>query len=178
MTGVGATSVMPFGGSWSTGSFEIEGYTAPENQPGPWGDIRVVSAAVLRGDADSAAPRPLPQRRGPEPTRARWRVIDQEFVRRYYPKENPIGKRFTFGPPDGVTDTTQNEWIEVVGVVGHTAHEGLDADPRLQLYLSYRQATRPFMAVAVRTTGQPRPVRQPGPRRRSARWTPTSRSRE
>ena len=82
-------------------------------------------------------------------------VIDQEFVRRYYPKDNPIGKRFTFGPPDGVTDTTQNEWIEVVGVVGHTAHEGLDADPRIQLYLPYRQATAPFMTVAVRTNGNP-----------------------
>jgi putative ABC transport system permease protein len=82
-------------------------------------------------------------------------VIDQEFVRRYWPNEDPIGKRFTFGPPDGVTDTTRNEWIEVVGVVGHTAHEGLDADPRLQLYLPYRQVPQPFMAVAVRTTDSP-----------------------
>jgi hypothetical protein len=82
-------------------------------------------------------------------------VIDQEFVRRYWPQDDPLGKRFTFGPPDGVTDTTRNEWIEVVGVVGHTAHEGLDADARIQLYLSYRQASRPFMAVAVRTTGSP-----------------------
>jgi putative ABC transport system permease protein len=82
-------------------------------------------------------------------------VIDQEFVRRYWPKEDPIGKRFTFGPPDSVTDTTRNEWIEVVGVVGHAAHEGLDADPRLQLYLSYRQTALPFMAVAVRTRGNP-----------------------
>ena len=54
-----------------------------------------------------------------------------------------------------MTDTTRNEWVEVVGVVGHTAHEGLDADPRLQLYLPYRQAPQPFMAVAVRTTGSP-----------------------
>jgi putative ABC transport system permease protein len=154
VTGVGGTSVMPFGGSWSTGSFEIEGYTAPENQPGPWGDIRVVSPRffeamripLLRGryltDDDRADSRPVA-------------VIDQEFVRRYWPNDNPIGKRFTFGPPDGVTDTTQNEWIEVVGVVGHTAHEGLDADPRLQLYLPYRQVTFPFMAVAVRTSGSP-----------------------
>jgi putative ABC transport system permease protein len=39
--------------------------------------------------------------------------------------------------------------------VGHTAHEGLDADPRLQLYLSYRQSALPFMQVAVRTRGSP-----------------------
>jgi putative ABC transport system permease protein len=82
-------------------------------------------------------------------------VIDQEFVRRYWPNVDPLGKRFTFGPPEGVTDTTQREWIEVVGVVGHTAHEGLDADARLQLYLSYRQMTYPFMGVAVRTQGNP-----------------------
>jgi putative ABC transport system permease protein len=154
VVGVGATSVMPFGGSWSTGSFDIEGYQPPENQPGPWGDIRSVSPQyfeamgipLLRGryltDED----------RDGSPLVA---VIDQEFVRRYWPNVDPLGKRFTFGPPDGVTDTTQNEWIEVVGVVGHTAHEGLDADARLQLYLPYRQMTLPFMAVAVRTTGNP-----------------------
>ncbi|CAN5707474.1 ABC transporter permease [soil metagenome] len=152
--GVGATTVMPFGGSWSTGSFDIEGYQPPENQPGPWGDIRIVSPRffetlripLLRGrylsDEDRDGSRPVA-------------VIDQEFVRRYWPKDDPIGKRFTFGPPDGVTDTTQNEWIEIVGVVGHTAHEGLDADPRIQLYLPYRQVTQPFMALAVRTTGSP-----------------------
>ena len=150
----GGTSVLPFGGSWSTGSFEIEGYQPPENQPGPWGDIRVVSPSffetlripLLRGryltDEDRANTRDVA-------------VIDQEFVRRYWPNENPIGKRFTFGPPDGVTDTTQNEWIEVVGVVGHTAHEGLDAEPRIQLYLSYRQTAIGSMQVAVRTQGNP-----------------------
>jgi putative ABC transport system permease protein len=150
----GGTSVMPFGGSWSTGSFDIEGYEPPEDQPGPWGDIRVVSPSffetlripLLRGryltDEDREGSRLVA-------------VIDQEFVRRYWPNENPLGKRFTFGPPDGVTDTTQNEWIEVVGVVGHTAHEGLDAAPRIQLYLPYRQSGFPFMQVAVRTRGNP-----------------------
>ena len=39
----GATSVIPFGGGWSTASFEIEGYQPPPKQPGPWGDIRIVS---------------------------------------------------------------------------------------------------------------------------------------
>jgi len=154
VTGVGATTVMPFGGSWSTGSFEIEGYQAPENQPGPWGDIRIVTPRFFETLR-------IPLLRGRYPTdddRDGSRlvaVIDQEFVRRYWPNEDPIGKRFTFGPPDGVTDTTRNEWIEVVGVVGHTAHEGLDADPRLQLYLPYRQVPQPFMAVAVRTTDSP-----------------------
>ena len=163
VTGAGATTVMPFGGNWATGSFEIESYQPPEDQPGPWGDIRIVSPSffetlripLLRGrylgDQDREGTRPVA-------------VIDQEFVRRYWPGEEPLGKRFTFGPPDGVSDTTRNEWIEVVGVVGHTAHEGLDADARLQLYLPYRQVPQPFMAIAVRTQGSPgryvNPVRE------------------
>jgi putative ABC transport system permease protein len=154
VTGVGATSIMPFGGGWSTGSFEIEGYQTPENQPGPWGDIRIVSPQffetlripLVRGryltDDDREGSRLVA-------------VIDEEFVRRYWRNDDPIGKRFTFGPPDGEIDTTRAEWIEVVGVVGHTAHEGLDADPRLQLYLPYRQIPQPFLGVAVRTTGHP-----------------------
>ena len=40
---VGATSNIPFGGSWSTGSFNVEGYQSPEGQPGPWGDQRLVT---------------------------------------------------------------------------------------------------------------------------------------
>ncbi|MDQ3426582.1 MAG: ABC transporter permease, partial [Gemmatimonadota bacterium] len=151
---VGATSVMPFGGSWSTGIFEVEGYQPAENQPAPWGDIRIVSPGffetlripLLKGrlltDQD---------REGAPPVA----VIDEELVRRYWPTVDPIGKRITFGPPEGVTDTTAREWIEVVGVVGHTKHEGLDAESRVQLYLPFRQAGLPFLAVAVRTAGDP-----------------------
>ena len=150
----GATSVMPFGGGWSTASFEVEGYQTPENQPGPWGDVRIVTPGFLetlrvpltRGRLLSE------QDRDGGPTVA---VIDEEFVRRFWPRDNPIGKRFTFGPPDGATDTTTREWIEVVGVVGHTKHEGLDAEARLQLYLPYRQVPQQFMTVAVRTAGDP-----------------------
>jgi putative ABC transport system permease protein len=43
----------------------------------------------------------------------------------------------------------------VVGVVGHTKHEGLDAEARLQLYMPYRQRPLPFLTVAARTTGDP-----------------------
>jgi putative ABC transport system permease protein len=82
-------------------------------------------------------------------------VVDDEFVRRYWPHEDPIGKRFTFGPPAGATDTTLREWIQVVGVVGHTKQEGLDAENRLQLYLPYRQSGRAMLTFAVRTAGAP-----------------------
>ncbi len=151
---VGATSVMPFGGSWSTASFDIEGYEPPPGQPGPWGDLRMVSPGFFQ-----ALHIPLLQGRLlDESDRAGSRlvvVVDDQMVRRYWPQENPIGKRITFGPPAGAADTASPEWIDVVGVVGHTKHEGLAAEPRVQYYLPYRQAGRPAMQFAARTAGNP-----------------------
>jgi putative ABC transport system permease protein len=151
---VGATTVMPFGGGWSTAGFEVEGYEVPEDSPGPWGDVRIVTPGFLETLRVPVIRGRLLTEDDRESTPA-VAVVDEEFVRRYWPRENPLGKRFTFGPPDGAVDTTTREWIEVVGVVGHTAHEGLDAEARLQLYLPYRQIPQQFMSVAVRTAGDP-----------------------
>jgi putative ABC transport system permease protein len=151
---VAGTSVMPFSGSWSTGSFEVEGYQPPPKQPGPWGDIRIVSPGFFETLR-------IPLRQGRALTdqdRAgapRVAVVDDELVRRYWPNDDPIGKRITFGPPAGAADTSSREWIEVVGVVGHTKHEGLDGENRVQLYLPYRQQPLPFLTVAARTSGDP-----------------------
>jgi putative ABC transport system permease protein len=150
----GATSVLPFSGGWSTASFEIEGYQPPPKQPGPWGDVRIVSPGFLETlRAPLRRGRPLTaQDRTGAPKVA---VIDEEFVRRYWRTEDPIGKRFTFGPPPGAVDTSAREWITVVGVVGHTKQEGLEAENRLQLYLPYAQQPPPALAFAVRTAGDP-----------------------
>ncbi|HUR95661.1 MAG TPA: ABC transporter permease, partial [Gemmatimonadales bacterium] len=151
---VGATTVLPFSGGWSTASFEVEGYQAPPRQPGPWGDIRSVSPGFF----DALR---IPLKRGrvfDDGDRAGSRlvaVVDEELVRRFWPGGDPIGKRVTFGPAAGAADTSSREWIEVVGVVGHTKHEGLDAENRVQLYLPYRQQARPFLTVVLRTAGDP-----------------------
>ena len=150
---VGVTSVLPFGGSWTTGSFAVEGYTPPAGELPPWGDQRVVSPGfaeamripLLRGrffaeSDDAAAPRVV--------------VVDDKMVERYWPDVDPIGKRISF---DG-TPEPDSEWFTVVGVVGHAAHEGLDADPRVQVYVPYRMAPQPFMAFAIRTEGPPMTV--------------------
>jgi putative ABC transport system permease protein len=152
----GGTSVMPFGGSWSTGSFGIEGYTPAQNQPRPWGDIRVVSPDFFRTmGIQLKQGRLLTQQ---DDARSQLvAVIDEEFVKKYFRNQNALGRRFYFGPPP--SDSVKPNYITIVGVVNHTAHEGLDADPRLQLYLSYRQPQRfgalPFMQIAVRTQGEP-----------------------
>src|SRR5581483_1535242 len=61
---------------------------------------------------------------------------------------DPIGKRITFGARRGQTDST---WITIVGVVGHAAHEGLDAEPRIQYYFPTTQTGLGSMTVAIRS---------------------------
>jgi putative ABC transport system permease protein len=151
VTSVGATSVLPFGGSWSTASFSVEGYQPPTNTPGPWGDMRTVSPEFL---STIGAPLLKGRQLNPQdgPGAPGVVVVDAEMVRRYWPNQDPIGKRLTF---NNLSDSAI-QWIEVVGVVGHTMHEGLDAQPRIQLYFPLRQNGMGFLAYVLRTTGDPR----------------------
>jgi predicted permease len=150
---VGGTSVMPFGGGWSTGSFNVEGYQPPPDGNGPWGDIRIISPGfletlqvpVLAGhiftEQEARNPRPVA-------------VVDEEFVRRFYKSPaDAIGKRLWRGPS---TPNDSTVYVTIIGVVGHTKHEGLAADPRVQLYIPYEQfGGLSRMDIAVRTTGDP-----------------------
>ena len=144
----GAVSELPFGPGGSTGSFAVEGYQAPPGQPGPWGDFRVATPGYFEALR-------IPLRRGrlftaqDAPGARRVAVVDEELAARYWPGQNPIGRRVSLGAPDGQPPA----WIEVVGVVGHAKQEGLDADPRVQLYLPFAQSPTGQLAVAVRAAG-------------------------
>ncbi len=141
--GVAATSVLPFSGSWSTASFQVEGFQPAEGQPRPWGDIRIVNP-------DFARVMGIPVRQGRFLTDADRAggpgvvVVDEETVHRFWPDGDPIGKRVSF---DG------ENWLPVVGVVGHAAHEGLDADARVQLYFPYKRIGPNGMFIALRGRG-------------------------
>jgi predicted permease len=149
--GAGFTSGLPFGGGASTRSFTVEGFQPRPNEMGPWGDFRVVSPGYFealrvplrRGRAFG------PQDRADAPPVA---VIDDELAHRYWPNADPVGKRVTFG---NTSPGSSPQWIEIVGVVGHVKHDGLDGESRTQLYLPLAQSPMPQMALVVRTTGEP-----------------------
>jgi putative ABC transport system permease protein len=78
-------------------------------------------------------------------------VVDDEMARRYWPDTDPIGKRVSFDDPaEGTVD-----WITVVGVVEHTAHEALDAERRVQLYFPHRSQPISRMTFVMRSKGDP-----------------------
>ena len=63
-----------------------------------------------------------------------------------------MGKRFRIAVAGVNVD---QPWVEVVGVVGHLRHEGLDRDPRPQVYWPYAQRTQDRVAMTVRTGTEP-----------------------
>jgi putative ABC transport system permease protein len=75
-------------------------------------------------------------------------VISQKFVERYFPDEDPIGRRIG-DQPSG----PKANWREIVGVVGDVKQFGLDVDSRVTMYLPHSQQPARFMTVVVRGTG-------------------------
>ncbi len=60
-------------------------------------------------------------------------VVNEAFVRRYWPNENPIGKRFR------MRVAGQVPWVNVVGVVGDVTHNGLTAEIKRKFYIPLAQ---------------------------------------
>jgi putative ABC transport system permease protein len=69
-------------------------------------------------------------------------LIDGTLARRYWPNENPIGRRMRLW----------GKFREVVGIVGQVHHYGLEKEPEPTIYAPFEQMTDKAMALAVRTT--------------------------
>jgi len=82
-------------------------------------------------------------------------VISQAMSRRFWPRENPLGKRLKLGPSD-----SKFPWLTVVGVVGDLKHEGKagEAGPGPDLYLPLLQSLArnpPVLNLVVRSSVPP-----------------------
>jgi putative ABC transport system permease protein len=76
-------------------------------------------------------------------------VINQTMANRYFPGEDPIGKRITLGDPKS------GAWMTIVGIVSDTRHEALTAEPYSQMYGVYTQSPRRALNLVLRTSGDP-----------------------
>jgi putative ABC transport system permease protein len=77
-------------------------------------------------------------------------LIDQTLARRFWPGEDPIGKRLKAGPVQA-----PNPWLTIVGIVGDVKSDSLDTPGAAHVYLSLFQSPPYNAVVYLRTAGDP-----------------------
>jgi putative ABC transport system permease protein len=92
--------------------------------------------------------RELSDQDGPEAPRAA--VISEAMARRYWPGENPLGRRISLGEPGPA-----HPWIRIVGVVGDIRQHLMERAAQPVLYLPYPQAPTPTLDFVLRTDAEP-----------------------
>jgi putative ABC transport system permease protein len=141
---VGGITRLPLSGGGTDSEFAIEGQppSEPGHEPVAWYNsvtpdyFRTMGIRLIKGrlpsESDTA-----------EATKVVF--ISEMMARRYFPDEDPIGKRLVFG-----TDKR-----EIVGIVSDVTHFGLTKDPRPTMYYPHAQSPARGMSLVVRTAGNP-----------------------
>jgi putative ABC transport system permease protein len=139
---------LPLGGSNSSDAYLVEG--EPEPAPGQENDgryrvaspdyFRTMHISIARGrgfaEQDKAGAPPVV-------------MVNEAFVRKHWPGQDPIGKRIRFYGP-----LERAPWMEVVGVIADVKHE-LNLPVTPEYYLPYAQDSWPGMVLVAKTSVEP-----------------------
>jgi putative ABC transport system permease protein len=140
---------LPVAGGGPMWSFNVEGEPPPPPDVVVDANVRIVSPnyfgtlgiGLVRG-------RLLTERDGPDSPLVI--VINETMARRYWPDQDPIGKRIAF---DGTAQ--QQYWREIVGITADVKHEGLDANELTAVYVPFAQRPNASMILIARTSVEP-----------------------
>jgi predicted permease len=77
-------------------------------------------------------------------------IVSQQVVTRFWPNEDPIGKRIKIGSVD-----SPNPWLTIVGVVGEVKYRGLPQNPTADPDLYFPALDRSPQPLAIRTAVDP-----------------------
>ncbi|MBO0799829.1 MAG: ABC transporter permease, partial [Blastocatellia bacterium] len=78
-------------------------------------------------------------------------IVNDAFSRRFFPDEDPIGKRIKIGPFD-------DPWQSIVGVVRGVRGAALETEPEPEVYIPFVQRPDWDLALLLRTTVDPRMI--------------------
>ncbi|HEX3126647.1 MAG TPA: ABC transporter permease [Thermoanaerobaculia bacterium] len=154
LPGVTAAGISAFGrpldNSGFALSFTVEG--RPEPKPGEEPSMRValvtpgyfqaLGLPIVRGRAFNGQ-----DRNGS----AKVAILTEAAVRKYFPGENPIGKRIVLG----WTNDGDQRGGEIVGVARDFKQSTLDRDADPQIFLPFDQAPLGYMSVVLRSPADP-----------------------
>jgi putative ABC transport system permease protein len=144
----GTTFGLPLSGTSFSISFTIDGRPEPPPNAHPSAQLRIVSPGYF-----GAMGIPLKRGRafsdGDRAGVSRSLVISEETARRFFPGENPIGTRVTFGW------SREGDRLggEIVGIVGDVRQHGLNGDVTPHAYVAFDQWPIEEFTVVMRTRG-------------------------
>ncbi|MBA3573112.1 MAG: ABC transporter permease, partial [Pyrinomonadaceae bacterium] len=143
---VAAAKSLPLSGDNMNFAFDIEGRPFPPGRS-PGADCRFVTADYFKAlRIPLIKGRVFSESDGPQAPHVL--LINNTMADRFFPNEDPIGKRLELG--------INSFNGEIIGIVGNVKHVALDADVNSEVYAPYSQA--PFwtdMTLLVRTSGDP-----------------------
>lgn len=147
VTAAGLASNLPLEGSADGNpSFEIEGRAMPEEEAranfniASDGFFRTLQIPLTRGrmfTATDTKGAPLVV------------IVNESFARRYWPGQDPIGRRVSFSYP------RTDDWLTIVGVVRDIKQLGLSVETGPAFYLPYRQIAGREVKLFLHTAGDP-----------------------
>ncbi|HYJ88039.1 MAG TPA: ABC transporter permease [Pyrinomonadaceae bacterium] len=78
-------------------------------------------------------------------------VVNETAARRFWPNQEPLGKRFKRGTID-----SQRPWMTVIGVVAPVSHTALQVASQPEVYLAFQQNPGLNLTLVARTTSDPK----------------------
>jgi putative ABC transport system permease protein len=144
---VGGTTRVPLGSGNVTTVLTIEGRDVSASAP-----VEVEFRRSMRRYFDAMQMRIVHGRGfdvGDGPGAPPVAVVNQTFVRRVFPNEEPLGRRVRMGVGN------DGPWLTIVGVVGDVRHGRLEEVPSPELYVDYRQNPPVGPFIVVRTVSDP-----------------------
>jgi putative ABC transport system permease protein len=138
----GAISHLPLSGSEELDGFEIEGRPAPESLE----NIQTADFRVCSTDYFETLHIPLLNGRyfseHDKADSPGVLIIDETFASRFFPGEDPIGKRISIG---------KAKLLTIVGIVSGIKHSSLEADLKPAMYRPLMQSSWEEMTLTVRS---------------------------
>jgi putative ABC transport system permease protein len=144
----GMVSFLPFAGMGAATGFTVEGQPAPAPGQTPVLDVRVCDNGYFKAmQVPLVAGRLFSAREMQQ--RSDVVIINDTLARRYFPGEDPLGRRLLIDMADPIVPTT------IIGVVGDVRHVDLVTEPRAMAYWPHPQLTYSAMTLTIRTSSDP-----------------------